>query len=192
MIGDSRVSRWSPLPELPQSLALVQRGVGGETLHALTERFKRDGLACRPRALLLQSGINDLVAASFMDEVPAQVVCQSVLRGLQGLADAAAAAGVPLLVTTLIPPGRRSGPYVVEGVQHLAQLTDQVNRQLAQQEWPPGVQGLDLRPALSADDGLTLRRSYQSDTLHLSPEGYAALNEAVAPVLAALLRRPLG
>lgn len=176
LIGDSRISRWQPLPAFGPTLVLNKRGIGGENLKSVSLRFRRDAIACNPRGILLQAGINDLVASSFLPTKEADVVVRETIARFISIAVDCSNAGVPLLITTIIPPGRPTKFYLVEGVDSLAALVAEVNIALLAINWPQGVELLDFSSVLLDRQSLTIRREFQDDTLHLSTEGYAALN----------------
>lgn len=186
LLGDSRISRWQPAPVVAPGLSVVNRGTGGETLRQLSHRFAHDGTACRPHAIVLQTGVNDLVAASFLGLEEADTVCRATVERLLALADACSGAGVALLVMTIIPPGRPTLLYRVEGVDRLVRLVARVNDLLLKQHWPARVWLLDPRDQLSTDGGLTLRREFQRDTLHLTADAYVALNKVMLQALSKL------
>ena len=66
-IGDSRIARW-PTAALDDRWEVVNRGIAGETAAQLKQRFAADALALKPDSLVIETGINDLVAASFLDD----------------------------------------------------------------------------------------------------------------------------
>ena len=187
LIGDSRIARWLPALQLPAGFRVLNRGRGGETLAALTRRFERDALRCHPRAIVLQSGVNDLVAASFMDADQSAAVVSATVDRIETLARQAAAAGVPMLAMSILPPGRPTLAYRVEGVERLVRSVAEVNAALARVPWPPGVRLLDARELLCGEGGRTVRREFQDDTLHLNDAAYAALNRLLLQALGTTL-----
>ena len=187
LIGDSRMSRWLPAPTLPAGVGVLNRGRGGETLAAMTARFEREALRCRPRAIVLQSGVNDLVAASFMSGDEAAAVVRATLERFERLAAQASGVGVTMLAMSIVPPGRPTLAYRVEGVGRLVDLVAAVNDALSRVRWPSGVRLLDPREALCADGGRTLRREFQDDTLHMNEAAYVSLNRLLGEALAATL-----
>lgn len=179
LIGDSRISRWCPHPDFGDLIPIRNMGIGGETLNAVYFRLQREAIACRPRAIVLQAGINDLVGASFLQHEQANNVGRTLTARFLSIAAHCSYAGVPLVITTIIPPGRPTALYRIEGVGYLAALVARVNQQLLQTKWPPGVELLDVSSALLDGSLLTIRREFQDDTLHLSLLGYGRLNRVL-------------
>ncbi|MGA9849072.1 MAG: GDSL-type esterase/lipase family protein [Roseiarcus sp.] len=64
LIGDSRIARW-PTSALDDRVEVINRGIGGETLAQMAHRYERDAIALKPDVIFIQSGGNDLVAATF-------------------------------------------------------------------------------------------------------------------------------
>jgi lysophospholipase L1-like esterase len=176
--GDSRISQWRVQPAATDA-ELLWRGVDGETTAQMTFRFRQDVVGIGADAVIMQAGINDLVAGAALGRGPETAA--AALRHIGAMVDTARAGSIDVHLLTVIrpaaaPPWRRlvwSGSIVDD--------VDRVNaglRALVR----PGVSLLEADRAL-AGDARALPRRYASDTLHLNAAGYAVLNALVAPVL---------
>lgn len=180
LIGDSRAAGW-PAGLAPAGMELINRGIGGETAARLTRRLDEDALALRPAVIVIQSGVNDLVAASLAAPPHSQRIAQATEMHLRALVARARQGGARVVLMTVIPPGdvgwwRR--PFWSERARGLVTALNAALREAP----PPGVLLLDAAAALGEPDRVA--RGLQLDTLHLKPEAYARLGESLAALLA--------
>lgn len=180
LIGDSRVARW-PMDPMASSYDVINRGIGGETTAQLAERFHADALALAPDVIVVESGINDLVAASFMGAESSAVVERAV-EALHLIAGAASKQGIRVFIATIIPPAKPDFLRWPIWNETLRDLVAGANKRLANTEWPEWVSLIDLSAQVSAD-GRTLAEEFRADTLHLNEAGYRKLTGILAPYL---------
>ena len=91
-IGDSRIARW-PTATLDDRWQVVNRGIAGEPAAQLRQRFSTDALALEPDSLVIETGINDLVAASFLDDASKHLIAHKTTETLLQLVSSAASSG---------------------------------------------------------------------------------------------------
>lgn len=182
--GDSRARAW-PAPALPGA-NVANRGADGQTSVQCLLRFDAHVTALQPDVVLIQVGINDLVAiASLPDEQDSLV--EETGNNIAELVDRARGLGATVIVTTIFPPGRIPLVYRPFWSDEIDEAVVEVNeriRRLARE----GVVVFDTVPILAGDDG-SVRPPYAADELHLNAAGYDALNEALIPLLQAHLAR---
>ena len=104
-IGDSRIARW-PTAALDDRWEVVNRGIAGETAAQLRQRFAADALALKPDSLVIEAGINDLVAASFLDDPSKSLIARKTTEILLQLVSSAVSSGIHPYLATIIPPAR--------------------------------------------------------------------------------------
>jgi lysophospholipase L1-like esterase len=176
--GDSRAWQW-PAPEGLPGVQFVNRGVPNQTTAQVLARWALDGAPLAPDVVVVQAGINDLKTLPLFP-AQASAISADCLANLQALVTLAASGGARVIVATIFPTGpvpltRR--PFWSDDVPAAVRA---VNVQLAALAGPQ-VTLLDAYTLLA--DGDTLAADYALDTLHLTPAGYAALNEALGPLL---------
>jgi lysophospholipase L1-like esterase len=187
LIGDSRIAQW-PLAALSERFEIINRGVGGETVPQIAQRFGTDAIALKPDAIVIEAGINDLVAAVFMDEPEKRRVAGNIGETLRRLAAQAAASGSRVFVATVIPPGRPDLFRLQVWKESLRDLVVETNADLRRSRWPERVSLMDLSPVLLSGDQRQLPDAYRLDTLHLNEAGYQRMTEALASHLQSHLR----
>ena len=166
--GDSLIDQWETLaPNFP-GLKVANRGISGDLSSELLRRFREDVLACRPRAVVLLIGTNDLAGGA----PPAQVA--ENLRILLGLAEDFEG-GVPVVLCRLLPRTAVPGIFP-DRIRELNALIDGLPSKHR------GVSVCDTFTVLAAADGGP-RDGCFVDGLHLSPDGYRRLRDALAPHL---------
>ncbi len=183
LFGDSRIADWNPVPRA-EGYAVVRRGIGGESTAQMLYRYQSDVLALRPKAVIIQAGINDLVAAGLDPEAEDRVF-QNAVANLETMVTRARIAGIQVILLTIIPP---SAPGIFRRLvwsDRIPLLVERTNRKLVPLHAPPWVHVIDTRRVLQTDLG-DWKPDVNLDTLHLTPAGYAELNIAVIRVLANL------
>jgi lysophospholipase L1-like esterase len=193
LLGDSRAAAWPLPPEGPSALgdappgplAFVQRGVSGHTTAQVRLRYEAHVAPLRPAVVVLQAGVNDVVALSLLGEARRAPVVAACVENLRAVAERAQAEGAWVVLTTVIPPGRLplserlfgpSGPTeraVAEVNAALRALTG------------PRLRLLDAAALLSDAEG-RLRADFQEDPWHVNAAGYRVLDAELRRVLAAL------
>lgn len=173
--GDSRAASWPP-PPLPDTQT-VNRGIGGHSSAQALLRFDAHVAPLKPDIIVVQVGANDLVALTLLGHNRAQIVAD-LLDTIETIVAKSRGAGARVILTTIFPLARGLLPSTV-----VQQAIAEVNQRLLALA-APDVQVLDSAAVLAGPDGYT-RPAYAEDEYHLSPAGYAALNEALAPLLGA-------
>ena len=184
LIGDSRIARW-PTPVKDDRLEVINRGIGGETLAQMAGRFQRDAIALKPDLIVIQSGVNDLVAATFMDDATRRPVIRQTAETLIRLANEGAASGAWVLLTTIIPAARPEILRLPVWNESLRDEVAEVNSELRRSALPDHVSLMDLSSALSRGDDRLLPDRFRLDALHLNNAGYEKLTERLLQSLPA-------
>ena len=102
LFGDSRAQNWLPPPHLP-GYRVINRGIGGETTAQMFYRFKADVLDLHPAVVIIQAGINDLVAADLSSSHTASygaVTVHNLTRMVQDAKDS----GIKVILFSITPP----------------------------------------------------------------------------------------
>ncbi|HMQ34280.1 MAG TPA: GDSL-type esterase/lipase family protein [Chloroflexaceae bacterium] len=173
--GDSRADWWL-VPVLP-GLQCVAAGVPGASAPLLARRFGVMVTPSRPDIVIVQMGVNDLTGLTPTSWERERVVAATV-AAITTVVAHARAIGTDVILTTIFPLAR--GAFVDHNVQAAISAVNTALLTLAGE----GVQVLDSAAVLAGADGY-VRSAFADDELHLSPAGYAALNEALAPLLSA-------
>jgi lysophospholipase L1-like esterase len=176
LFGDSRVQQWSPLPQV-DGVEIVNRGVGGETTAQMRLRFSADVLQLQPDVVVIQAGINDLVAASLSADAGNRIR-QGLRDNLRQLATLSVAAGARVVLLTIIPPASPTLPRRLVWNSDIVEDVDDVNAFIRSLDSLDGVTVVDAA-GLLAPAGGELPADYARDTLHFEPAAYATLNKAI-------------
>ena len=151
-------------------------GIFGDLTQNVLWRVEDGELAGHPRAVVLQVGLNNLMAG----DSP-----QATVAGIDAVVAAIGRESprTRILLLGLLPAhSAPADPLRVE--------VRQVNALLAAQRFRRNVQFLDVGSALLQSDG-TLTPGVTIDTVHPSPEGYQRLAAAIdGPLLALLTGKP--
>jgi lysophospholipase L1-like esterase len=185
IFGDSRALMWSaPTTVLPE-YAIVDVGVGNQTTAQLLLRFDADVPRLHPSVIVLEGGVNDLKTISEFPERRAKIVADCKAN-LVKLVAKSRETGATVVLTTIfaigdIPLWRK--PFWSNDVDDVVREVNAFVRTLKGDK----VVVFDADPILDREDG-KIQKPYQFDFLHVSPAGYDALNERLAPLVKALPR----
>jgi len=182
LIGDSRISRWST-DALAGRWEILNRGIGGETAAQLAARFQSDAIALDPDVIVIEAGINDLVAASHLDAPSRQSIVQQTVDTLRGLAHRAAESGCHVLLATIIPPARPEIWRLPVWNESVRDLVAEANTRLRRSQLPARTGVIDFSAALADAGDRWIPDAYRFDTLHLNAAGYQRLTVLLGPVL---------
>ncbi|MEZ5416203.1 MAG: ElyC/SanA/YdcF family protein [Vicinamibacterales bacterium] len=194
LLGASYAANWA-WDDLAPGVPVVNAGVPGQQSFELLERFDRDVVSRRPRAVVIWGFINDIFRAS-----DAATALARARQSIEETVRRARAAGIePILATEVtIRPRKTIVDSVMSTVGWLLGRTsnqDLVNQQVRDvNQWMREFAGaqnilvLDLERVLAGADGRRLWAFAVEDGSHISPEGYRALTDYARPILIRHLR----
>lgn len=178
--GDSRAYAWSA-PSGLERFSFANRGVDGHTTEQCLLRFDAHVAPLEPDILVVQVGINDIVAIPMMSGEKAEIVAETSAN-IRQIVKRAEAMGTMVVLTTIFPAGPiplYRYPFWSEEADAAIGEVNAYLRSLAGEE----VMILETAPVLAGEKG-RVRVEYAKDYLHLNEQGYAALNERLADILA--------
>lgn len=186
LFGDSRVAQWNPLPA--DSMEVINRGISGEWTGQMRLRFAQDVLALKPDVLIIQAGINDLVAASRIDPEFRKVLVRQCIENLIAFANQGADQRIEVVFLSIFPPV--APPFYRLDILEspIWTLVDAVNGRLNQLRPNTRITLVDTQKVFLNPDG-SWRAGVALDSLHLTAKGYELLNRNLDPILARVLNK---
>lgn len=196
ILGASYAQQW---PLAVPGWRIVNKGIAGQVSAEVRDRFQRDVVPERPRAVIIWGFINDVFRAT-PDRMPATLA--AVRENVQAMVAAARTAGIePILATEVtVRGGVTWGDWAREWIgwalgkeSYQAMINRQVhetNAWLRDYAARERLLLLDLQPVVSNAKGFRVPEHAQPDGSHISPAGYQALTRYAGPTLAAHLGRP--
>jgi lysophospholipase L1-like esterase len=190
--GDSRALMWSP-PAGMQGVEFVNRGIGNQTTAQILERLDRHVRPVMPQVVVLQAGVNDLKMIPLFPE-RREAIVRDCTKNLEEITTRLRALGATVVVTTIFPLGKVPLARRPFWSGDVARSIEEVNASLrALASRTEHVVLFDAYPLL-VDTGNGPRDqvtpAYSADLLHLSPNGYEALNPKLVSVLTPLALAP--
>lgn len=176
--GDSRIEQWSPKPDLVGSEE-VFRGIGGETTAQMRYRFDADAVQLKPHMVVIQAGINDLVAGVTLGRCEAARA--QMLANLRRMIDAASAANVEVVLMTVIRPSKPELARAFFWKEDIFRSVSEVNTAI-HSEFASTVTIFDADALLSRGED-QLPSIYAKNTLHFTSDAYVALNTQLSEIL---------
>jgi lysophospholipase L1-like esterase len=179
--GDSRARQWA-LPASPPGVTYLGRGLDGQSSRQSLMRYDAHVAPLRPDVLIIQVGVNDLISIRLLERDRAAIIADA-RTNLAALVARARADGATVVLTTIFPA---AAPSLAERLlpSSSAAAVAEVNAYLHSLA-APGVIILDTATILADEHGV-VRDEFRLDMWHLNAAGYAALNTALAPILAEL------
>ncbi len=154
-------------------IAVLNRGVSGDTTTLMLARFKKDVLDEKPDLLIWQSGTN----SALVGHGNVESYTGNLLSGI----DAAHTAGIDvILMSPQFSPRFQAAPAHAQYVEHMAAAAAMRN--------VPVIRRYEVMRHWVASGQMAMNEMIDADGLHLTDRSYACLGHAVAEVLANLSR----
>jgi lysophospholipase L1-like esterase len=177
---------------------VVNKGVPGQQSFELAERFDRDVIALRPRAVIIWGFIND-VFRSDRSAIPATLT--RTRESFDKMIAAARSAGIePVLATEVTIGPKQTWRDTIMGYvgwmlgkesyqQYINSHVAATNAWVRERASRDGLLLLDLEKVLAGPDGMRRPEFSQEDGSHISEAGYSALTAYAGPALERRLSR---
>lgn len=181
IIGDSRVEQWSERAQIG-GRSVVTEGIPGETTSQLEARFEQSIVSLNPDVIVIGSGINDLLAASFVPGRASEIVSRAKFN-LLNMVEVAHTHKIPVILMTVVPPSNPSLWRRIVWSDQIYNLVGMLNIEIKAMDAPPGVRVLDAAAVLGGT-GDRIAPANAKDTLHFTAQAYDELNDALTLLLA--------
>ena len=165
--GDSLIDQWTTLENDFPGHKTINRGISGDTSRGLLVRLSQDVLACRPSAVVILIGTNDLAAG-----VPPRRAAASIRRMTEKIRRSG---DIPVVLCRVLPRAAEPGLFP----EKINELNGLIDRMAMRQQH---VSVCDTFAPL-ANGGGSCREEFFIDGLHLNAAGYRALSVALKPFL---------
>lgn len=179
MFGDSRISRWMPLP-LQEEIVILKCGVSGDSTARAVLRLDRDVVGLSPDIVIIQLGVNDLKAIGVFPDQESQII-EQCKANIKKITDKLSQAGIHSIILTVFPGGQVEWyrrPVWSERIEvSITQLNDWI-RTLQNEN----VTVIDCDSILKNAYGV--RTELMTDCLHLNEQGYQHLNALIQSAIA--------
>jgi lysophospholipase L1-like esterase len=184
MFGDSITQFWNGHPEgFFPGTNLVNKGVSGNNVGDLQQRFDADVVKLRPSVVVFQVGINDLAEQSTSAKT------QQIASALTTLVDASIAKGYRVVISSTLPVAYRKGGMEIFFARRAEtnKAIVELNSRYKALAVKKGAVYLDYYRVLVNADG-ELRDDYSADNVHLTWAGYNAMKPLVVAAVAAAVK----
>ncbi len=154
---------------------LVGRGISGQTSYQMLSRFRDDVVALAPRAVVINSGTNDVARNTHPYNR------ERTLGNIKSMTEIALANGIAVYLSSVLPAV--SFPWN-PGLQDVAEEIKELNRSIRAYADEKGLPYIDYYSAMVADDGKGMRAGLSTDGVHPNEEGYAIMEQVLLKALA--------
>lgn len=171
--GDSTTELWSEhRPAFFPAHGFANRGVGGETSRQIRLRFRSDVVAAAARGVHLLCGINDIA------ENEGPVSDDAIRDNVRAMVAEARGLGIPVWLGSILPCARVPWNPEIRPAPRVASLNAWLRAFATEQ----GAVYVDYFAVLGTETG-DLRAGLGEDGLHLSADGYAAIEPVLLSAL---------
>lgn len=182
--GDSRALEW-PAPANTNGWQFINRGVNAQTSVQAAGRYDHHMAALQPNVVVVQVGVNDLRLIPLFPEQRNNIIVNAE-QYIDQIVAQALANNSTVVLSTIFPVGKPSLEQKLTGesveVITAVREVNQYIRSLAGNR----VKILEADRILGDATGSIVRVEYHEDFLHINDRGYAALNQELERILAAL------
>ncbi len=179
LVGDSRAAGWTV--DAPQGVQVINRGVNGATTTQVQRLIERAVVPLNPNVVILQVGVNDFWRVGVFDSSEKATIIANAQRNIAESVSTLTGAGAHVILTSIFPlgmPPLSERLWKPSETQAAVKTTNQFLHGLASST----VTIFDTARMLCDSTG-RVKPTYLRDYLHLNERGYAALNQALIPLL---------
>ncbi len=187
--GDSRAYQWK-YQEKDNDFQFINRGINGQTSTQVLWRFDAHIAQLKPKVIVLQMGINDLVILSTPSKTRKDIV-QNCKNNIAQIIERANSIDSDIIITTIFPLGKGQIPFELRpfwsSVNEMERSINEVNQYIRSlrddttSAYSDRVFVLDAYSLLHREDQDKLK--YYQDLLHINQEGYKLLNQELKSIL---------
>lgn len=168
LLGDSRIAQWPSQVGITGFETIVS-GKGGETTFELCARLQNEIRLAQPEFIIIQIGINDIVAACG-SKINSGIILKTACERVGYMTRWLASLGIRVLVTEIIPPADSCARRVFLWGFNIDRYTDLCNQLIRSLCADNGVQWIPVPPAFLRSGKLSAEVA--NGGLHLSAKGY--------------------
>lgn len=179
--GDSRAATW-PSPRV-EGYRFLNRGIGAQTSTQVAMRYDAHIQPLKPDVLILQICINDLKTIPLFPDNK-NIITATCKNNIAQMVGKATDEGATVILSTIIPASKASLVRKYFWSDEVALAVDDVNNYILTLA-SENVVIFDSYAIIADESGL-MSPKYRHDALHLNEVGYAALNEALVPLLVSI------
>lgn len=174
-MGNSITDNWASMhPEFFKQHGYIGRGISGQTSFQFLLRFRQDVINLKPRVVVINYGTNDIAEnTGKYDE-------DQTFNNVVAMADMARANKIKVILCSTLPAqnfGWR--PAITDGMAKIRHLNNRVKAYCQANK----IQYVDYFTAMLSDDGLGMKKEYQTDTVHPNEKGYDVMEAIIVPAI---------
>lgn len=183
-IGDSLTELWELTAFFHKAACLVNRGIGGDEMQYIAQRFEADAVQLHPRCCVLLGGINDSWSleynpTQFTGGESPEALLARVKGYFESVLDMAAQAKLPMAVCSLLPVNMPYKECDAARNEYVCRLNEYLQQLCGQHD----MLYVDYHSALVDDSGMRLRQELAYEGLHVNADGYKIMADILKNAL---------
>ena len=180
LFGDSRVEGWQPSIQISR-LTTINRGISGETTAQMIHRYKADVVSLKPKVIVIQAGINDIVTAGLIPARSREIL-KRLKNNLNTLIDDGMKSGATVILLTVIYPNKPPLYREIVWSPLIDDYVTEINAFILAMSNTERVLIVDANAVLGASPS-AVPSQYALDTLHLKRGAYERLNDTLRKLI---------
>ncbi len=173
LFGDSRIKQWNPILKL-DGINILNHGISEETTAQMILRFKKDILDINPNIVIIQAGINDLVAASIANNNLKNIIYNNSINNLKKIIDQAIKQKIIVIFLQIAEPFELGLVRSILWGNDLTDLVQKANKEILILSNNHNFHVLDTNKVLHTKD--KWKYDVNKNALHFTPKAYQLLN----------------
>ena len=178
LIGDSRIRAWHE-PDL--GFPIINLGRDGASSHEILCQLGKS-VDIKPRAFIVQLGINDLVAASLKAQPERAAIEQKAMENIAAILAKLTKTNTQIVVMDVVPPINMDLLRKLVWGRNIDLASEQLSKQIKSINHED-IDFFSLRDIFFAHDKRTWKSEYSVDALHWNSQAYQALTENMKAVI---------
>lgn len=178
LFGDSRMEEWSA--PWPDDLFVINRGISGSTTFQALERINRDVLDHQPDWVIIQIGINDVVASRLLSNDKSKAALEKIAPNIKTITDTLSQRDIPFILMSVVPDLKTDWLRLLLWRGNLKAYVNQINKELTEIDFNRNI-WLDSS-TIFADEGKWHTR-FSRDALHWNHQGYEKLTKVMVDLI---------
>jgi lysophospholipase L1-like esterase len=178
LLGDSRIAEWSS--KWPKDYTVINRGIHSSTSFQSLERIERDVLVHKPDWVIIQVGINDIVASRMLFGSKRVKTVSQIKKNLRQIIKILTSKKIHVILMTVVPDIDPDWARYLIWQGGLKRDTDIINTYLLKisNQW---LTVYNSSRVFSPQDQLITE--YAKDALHWQPLAYSHLTKDIVAII---------
>ena len=176
-MGNSITEGWKKAnPDFFSENSYICRGISGQTTPQMLIRFRQDVVDLKPKAVVILAGTNDIAGNTGPSTL------EMIMDNLKSMAEIADENDIEVILCSVLPVKQYRWKPEIAATQKVVDLNAMIKAYCKKK----GFFYLDYFSAMATDENFMIPE-YTTDEVHVTPAGYAVMEEMVRKAIKKVL-----